>query len=426
MSDEADKKAQVEENFRRYRQILALESDYWTQRTGEYDEDDLQDVRFETIYEYHWVDAEDCDVDQYWAHGWTNEGEEFLREDSMEFTRHVTHRVFPTRYRLKDFRLSKSLRRVFNRNRDLKTIVRPLRVTPAMSELYLKHEKRLHDSHWKNLEAKYPPYGDGITRLMQTAVFHQHKLVAFSIFQLADYSVMSDMACWEWETADYYDRSLGILTALLEMRYAAQKGCKYYYLAGYCKYNRIYQYKTRFPALEFYDWDNDCWIDAKTPEAEKLLDQKLNYHYAKMDSKTYFILFEAVSQCQKDIVGTAVTSFYEERKPQRAADYNLLILTPDVERYSSGGYPFWAKRFGSLKRQRFERHGALETIRATYKNGLKMKFHFAPPDWVETAPAREEMRRLVNGEMKILHDPQGILAKLQKAMLSKGKSALKT
>jgi hypothetical protein len=149
MSDEADKQAEkAAESLRRYEEIIKFDRNYWMERTGKYDDDDLQDVQFEIIDETLWAnEIEDFKVDKYWARGWTNEDDYFKREDSMEFSRRVTHRVFPTRYRLKDFRLSKSLRRVFNHNRDLKTIVRPLRLTPAMSELYLRHDKRLHDFH---------------------------------------------------------------------------------------------------------------------------------------------------------------------------------------------------------------------------------------------------------------------------------------
>ena len=60
--------------------------------------------------------TEDSDIDAYFANGGvlSSLDHDFWRNDSEGFGRRL-YRTFPTRYRLKDFALSKSLRRVLKK-----------------------------------------------------------------------------------------------------------------------------------------------------------------------------------------------------------------------------------------------------------------------------------------------------------------------
>jgi len=416
MSEDAEKLAKDAEILRRYNEIIKEKSDFWIERTGVYDPADLQDIEFESIDETLYIDdIDDLRIDEYWERGWVSSPFELKREDTVMFSDEVKHREFPTRYRLKDFRLSKSLRRVFNRNRDLQMCVRPLRITPDKCELYLKHEKRFYEHILFTLQRNYPFVNYSQTKLMETAVFCDGKLAAFSIFQLGEYSVYSDIACWD---VKYWDRSLGILTVLLEMRYAAAKGYKYYYLAHYNKQSRLFQYKKRFPALEFYDWDNDRWIDAKTTEAEELLNQKLKYFYGKKDLDFYFMLVECVPYNQKDVLATAVIKPPDEADPTEISYLKILVITTDVEKHINDETADWSKSFGSLREQKIEENGVFRIIRAFYKNGIEIEFYFTSPDWANTEPISEETRKILAEGIKIFHDPEKLLDKLQTAFLS--------
>ena len=53
-------------------------------------------------------------------------------------------------------------------------------------------------------------------------------------------------------------RSLGILTMLLEIRYALERGKKFYYSGYAYEGSSFYDYKKRFSALESFDW-NGGW-----------------------------------------------------------------------------------------------------------------------------------------------------------------------
>lgn len=399
---------------------------YWDERIDDYGSTTTFDIRFKTIKEsIDLYDLDDVDVDDYWAHGWTKTNTVFKREDSTQFCDERFHRIFPTRYRLKEFRLSKSLRRVIKRNSDLRCIVRPLRVTREKSALYEKHDKRFSDYVWQPLHVLYPrpSYSWDLTQLMEACVFNDEKLIACSIFQKAKYSVSSDLAFWD---PDYYSRSLGILTVLLEMQYAARKGLEFYYLTSYLKQDSLYQYALRFPALEFYDWNNDAWLDAKTPQAAQLLDQKLDFYYKKLDLKTYFMIFEIVAGQNEDVVGLAVVGSYARGDQREDSDLDVIILTSDVEKYMTDETEDWARRFGFMREQKIEDWGAAKTIRAFYKNGHEFEFNFVSPSWACIEPIDEGTRRVVSDGMKILYDPQGILENLQKAVSSEQKNFKRT
>lgn len=410
MADDED------EILRRGMEIQREYEEYWNQRIDDYGSTTTFDIEFESIDEKIYLDYDsEVNIDDYWERGWSYEDVKLSREDSVNFSTELSHRIFPTRNRLKDFRLSKSLRRVINRNRDLRTVIRPLRVTPVKSALYEKHDKRFHETIWKPLQVKYPYPQLGLTRLMEACVFDQKNLVACSIFQEAKRGVYSDMAFWDDK---YYDRSPGILTALLEMQYARANGFEFYYLGGYLQQMPIFEYKRRFPALEFYDWDNDRWIPDKTPEAERLLNQKLNFSYKKLDFDTYEAIFEIVASQNSDVIGLAIIGSYARTEARKDSDVDVIILTSDIEKYIDDATEDWARRFGFMREQRIEDSGAIKTIRAFYKNGHEFEFNFASPSWADINPLNEGTYQVIRDGMQILYDPSGILEKLRNAVLS--------
>ena len=222
--------------------------------------------------EYVDINGNGENVDDYWAKGWLSGFIDF-RRFNVDGYKDRAYEVFPTRYRLKDFKLSKSQRKLLKKTRSLHTIIRPLRITEAKSKLYLTYqEKRHHNTKNKALGKVYDYIKNYPTNLLELCVFNEKKLIACSIFQIGNEAMYSDVAFWDLEERRY---GLGILTVLLEMKYGQNLNLKYYYLGHYFRKNPNYHYKTRFAALELYDWDNDHWIDYADEAAESLLRQKL-------------------------------------------------------------------------------------------------------------------------------------------------------
>ncbi|HEX9961865.1 MAG TPA: hypothetical protein VGB00_13080 [Pyrinomonadaceae bacterium] len=214
-------------------------------------------------------------IDDYWANAWQSGYCDFHRWN-FDVYKGRYRKAFPTRYKLRDFVFTKSLRRVLKKNQDLKTVIRPLRITPEKSRLHdIHYFLRHHKPPRKSLPEAYKYTVHYPSKLMELCVFKENKLVACSIFEVGARAMVSNIAFWDLKEAS---RGLGILTILLEVQYALRHGMNWYYLGFYYKQNPNYQYKTRFGGLQLYDWDNEHWIDFQTPEAAELLKQKLPRH----------------------------------------------------------------------------------------------------------------------------------------------------
>jgi arginine-tRNA-protein transferase len=213
-------------------------------------------------------------IDNYWAQGW-HSGFCRFRRSNFDVYKGRYRKAFPTRYRLEDFVFSKSLRRVLKKNQDLKTVIRPLRITPEKSRLYDYYHFLRHREPPEPLSKIYDYIVYYPSELMELCVFRENKLVACSIFERGNRAMVSNISFWDLDEAS---RSLGILTILLEVEYARRCGMNFYYLGFYYRQNPNYQYKTRFGGLEIYDWDNERWVDFKNPEAAEILKQKLPRH----------------------------------------------------------------------------------------------------------------------------------------------------
>ncbi len=231
-----------------------------------------------TKAEEDWVELDNTGelIEDYWNKGWFTRFAQFQRTNFDSYKGHY-YKAFPTRYRLPAFNFTKSLRRVLNINRDLKTVIRPLRITPAKSNLRdIHHFLRYGKPPEKPLTENYKYIVHHPAKLMELCIFKDEKLVACSIFEEGNFALNSNVAFWDLNEKS---RSLGILTVLLEIKYALARGYFYYFLGNFYAQNPNYHYKTRFPGLELFDWETELWIDFTWRERIKeMLLQKLPRH----------------------------------------------------------------------------------------------------------------------------------------------------
>lgn len=254
------------------------EDDYYETITAD-EIDDCRPGRLYTIVIEEEMDVDlgenDDIIEDYWEKGWESGFTEFNRSNFDVYNdRYV--QTFPTRFKLSEFTLTKSLRRVLNKNKDLKTIVRPLRITDAKEKLNSEYYKLRHDSPNRSSLSKIYDYIKYYpSDLTELCVFKDDRLIACTIFEVGNDSVFGSLCFWDMNESR---RSLGILTVLLEIKYALGKNMKYYYLGQYYKQNPNYQYKTRFSGLQLFNWESFTWVDFKDPLAKEMLDQKLPRH----------------------------------------------------------------------------------------------------------------------------------------------------
>jgi arginyl-tRNA--protein-N-Asp/Glu arginylyltransferase/predicted nucleotidyltransferase len=382
-------------------------------------DDDCYD--FETIEEQEYVffDDEEYDIDARWAQGWTINDEGFARGDATGYNDRE-YRCYPTRYRLKEFRLNKGLRRILKRNSDLKTVIRPFRPTEGKDALHTAHHHarfdKKHERYTVRTRFDYLKYAP--VELMEACVFDGEKLIACSIFEVAEKSVYSSLAFWDLNEKH---RGLGILTVLMEMQFARENGKEFYYLNHYVKQNPNFQYKTRFPALELWDWDNERWVDFKDERVREMLNHKFRCQddLDKSEPEFTISLIEMVMQRTPQVIASAIFGSRAAGNAREDSDYDVLILTDDIEHFFIDDD--LQKRFHRLRETKIERRGKFKILRAFYKNGDEFEFNFAPPALAKPESPDESLRHIVAGGIQILHDPQGILENLQKAVKTKGR-----
>lgn len=196
-------------------------------------------------------------TDALLADAWRHFGAHFFRY-SFGFYERDIRRVLPLRIRLADFARSKSQRRIYRKNQDLQTVVRPIQITREKETVFARHKQRfasgapasIYDFLERENAAATP------CQAKEICVYENEKLLAASFFDVGETAVSGIYAVFE---PSITARSLGIFTMLLEIDFALETG-KIFYYSGYAyEGNSFYDYKKRFAATETYDWKTGAW-----------------------------------------------------------------------------------------------------------------------------------------------------------------------
>lgn len=195
------------------------------------------------------------------AGAWRHFGLHFFRYNFGVYENEI-RRVMPLRIRLADFTPSKSQRRIFRKNSDLVTEIRPIAISAETHDLFERHKLRFKSGVPNSIydfiarDAKNSP-----TELFQLTVCHDGRLVAASYFDVGEISISSIYAIFD---PNEISRSLGIFTMLKEIEYAAANGKSLYYHGYAYEGESYYDYKKRFSELEQFDWKGG-WHQPEPP-----------------------------------------------------------------------------------------------------------------------------------------------------------------
>jgi leucyl-tRNA---protein transferase len=170
-------------------------------------------------------------------------------------------KVIPLRIRLRDFTLSKSQRRNLQRNQDLRIVIQPISITKEKTKLFDRHKQRFEEYPPESVYTFISAEPATIpSEAFEICVFEDKKLLAVSFFNVGEDSLSGIYAMFEPSETT---RGLGILTMLLEIKYAQKLGKSYYYQGYAYQGESFYDYKKRFRSLEMYDWEGNHWLDFK-------------------------------------------------------------------------------------------------------------------------------------------------------------------
>ena len=166
--------------------------------------------------------------------------------------------TIPLRIRVKDFKPSKSQRKVLRKNEDLQVITRPFRLTAEKKQLFEAHRSRFHDNPSNNTINNFiTPFSHQLpTRGIETALYENGKLTASSLSHIGKKGMNATYCFFD---PNLYDRSLGTHTLLLELQLAQSMGIEYFYLGYTNSLPCQFDYKLGFHALEKLDWKAMKW-----------------------------------------------------------------------------------------------------------------------------------------------------------------------
>jgi uncharacterized protein len=114
-----------------------------------------------------------------------------------------------------------------------------------------------------------------------------------------------------------------------------------------------------------------------------------------------------------DVRGLALVGSWTRGEPGPESDLDVLLLTTDPEAYTTG-IP-WADELPEAELLDTRKWGPLTERLLRLPSGLEVELGIAPPSWASTEPLDEGTRGVVGDGMRILHDPDQLLAKLAAA-----------
>ena len=199
-------------------------------------------------------------MDALWSQGWRHQGSLFFRYTHCVM-HGVEHEIIPLRVDLARFEMSKSQRRVWRRNADVRWEIAPAVLDDAMRAMFERHSQRFTENVPTCLEdflGSEPAHSPGVCMAVKAVLGEE--LIAVSFMDVGARAVSSVYAIFEPE---HEKRGLGTLTLLKELEWAQAAGKAYLYHGYGTRAPGPYDYKRQFTPLEGYDWDLGQWRPLK-------------------------------------------------------------------------------------------------------------------------------------------------------------------
>jgi leucyl-tRNA---protein transferase len=189
--------------------------------------------------------------------GWRHNGKLFFR-NSVDYDGESNRLdVLPIRYQLNQFDMSKSQRKIWRKNMDLKFRVEVLNVRDDMHAMFDQHKERFTYNVPTSLYDFVSPVTNSPFPTYQFELYKHDKLVACTFVDIMRNSLSSTYAMFDLEESK---RSLGVFTMLLEMAYGIRTKKALHY-PGYAFLQPSYMdYKKMFAGSEYYDWQTAQWF----------------------------------------------------------------------------------------------------------------------------------------------------------------------
>lgn len=120
------------------------------------------------------------------------------------------------------------------------------------------------------------------------------------------------------------------------------------------------------------------------------------------------------AQGRADLVAVAVVGSWARGAARVDSDLDLLVLVEDPAGYVE--HDNWVTEIGAVGLVATRPWGAVTERRALLPSGLEVEVGFAPRSWAVSRPVDAGTARVVGDGMWVLHDPEGLLEAVSRAV----------
>jgi hypothetical protein len=118
----------------------------------------------------------------------------------------------------------------------------------------------------------------------------------------------------------------------------------------------------------------------------------------------------AWAEHRPDVRALALVGSYAAGAPRPDSDIDVVLLTEDPSAYIE--HDDWLEDLGAARPLRTRSWGAITERRFALPSGLEVDVGVGTPEWAATDPLDPGTRRVVTDGLRVLHDPDEVLARL--------------
>lgn len=201
------------------------------------------------------------ELDNYLENAWYRMGQSIFTCHFLFFEEKLFSPIW-TRLPLDGYAFRKRLRKLMGRNEQLfRTCVRPAQLDDEKEALFQVYKNNFNGRLSPTLKICLQDNFDfNIFATYEIAIYHGHKLVAYSFFDLGKHSLASIKGVYD---PAYEKFSLGFYTMLREIQYGQELGFKYYYPGYIVPGFPRFDYKTRIgkeEEVQYFNLKQHAWL----------------------------------------------------------------------------------------------------------------------------------------------------------------------
>ena len=178
----------------------------------------------------------------------------------------------PIRIPVQQFSRSKSQRRIFNKNQDLRVMMSPAKFSSERLALFNRHklERGLSNNERPYRRDQYERWLiESCTDTREFQYYLNDDLIGVSILDFGAFDISS---VYFYFDPNHTDRSLGTFSALFEMEWMKQQSMRFYYLGLYVSTCSHLSYKSRYyPHHRLIDNQWRVFVDRRTVLADTVV-----------------------------------------------------------------------------------------------------------------------------------------------------------